>query len=115
MTDSVQSTGDPGPFVQALRDIERWLGTLVVLALFVSPFIAVVCWNDNWFVKIRVQHQYCNERIVTECRVTIDQPTHDCEFFTAPMGSKHCHYERVVIVDPWNQKNLYVHYAKMNE
>jgi hypothetical protein len=29
-------------------------------------------------------------------QVTIEQRPHDCEWGTAPLGEKHCHYERVI-------------------
>jgi len=38
-------------------------------------------------------------------RITIQSKPHDCEFMTAPMGSKNCHFEKVVSKVLWASRN----------
>jgi hypothetical protein len=53
-------------------------------------------------------------------RVEIEKKPHDCEFDTAPLGSKNCHYKAQVFVSnatdsPDRKKSLLVTYEKIQE
>jgi hypothetical protein len=53
-------------------------------------------------------------------RVTLDKIPHDCEFQTAPLGSKHCHYAAQVLVvpsedNPDKQKSVLVTYERIED
>lgn len=53
-------------------------------------------------------------------RVTVEKMPHDCEFETAPLGSKHCHYAAEVIVlqgadTPDGKKSIVVSYEKVED
>jgi len=58
---------------------------------------------------------------VSPKRVTVNKKPHDCEFSTAPMGSKHCHYEahaqRFPGTDspPYAEPSLWVFYEKIED
>ena len=99
-------------------DAECWwcgLAVLGVFALLVSPFVALF-WDVDAFVKLRVALQYGDKPFAHWPTVTIDKEPHDCDFMTAPIGIKHCHYERVVMAaPPWDRKRIEIHYAKFDE
>jgi hypothetical protein len=44
--------------------------------------------NWHWF--------YALEYDVESTQVMIERKPHDCEWSAAPIGEKHCHYERVI-------------------
>ena len=49
-------------------------------------------------------------------RVEVTKEPHDCEFATAPLGAKHCHYEsKVEVFNPDGNKWLLVTYDKVEE
>jgi hypothetical protein len=54
-------------------------------------------WNDIWDSKWRNAIYFG----VSQDQITIDKKLHDCEFLSAPLGSKHCHYDKVVQTVTW--------------
>ena len=99
-------------------DGECWwcgLAVLGLFALFALPFV-LLFWDTDPFVKLRVRVQYCRQPTLSQCGVFIDQQPHDCKFFTAPIGNKHCHYERAVMAaPPWDRTRIEIHYARIEE
>lgn len=62
--------------------------------------IAIVYWGDIpdiWNSKVR----YALSLGVTRDKITFQNKPHDCEFMTAPIGRKNCHYESVVEKVKW--------------
>jgi len=87
----------------------------LVLAIVALPPVALF-WDTEPFIKWRVALQYGNKPLAHWPTVTLDKQPHDCDFWTAPVGVKHCHYERVVIAaPPWNRQELSVHYARVDD
>lgn len=62
----------------------------VVLAAVVLFFV----WDTNWFG--RVWYSRANHVNYADTLVTLKP--HDCEFMSAPVGRKNCHYQAKVIV-----------------
>jgi hypothetical protein len=75
------------------------LKSLVISALAVVGLAFAAWWvlPDDWRVK------YAAEYMLNNDQVFIDRKPHNCEWATAPLGDKHCHYEKVVTV--FNRKN----------
>jgi hypothetical protein len=75
------------------------LKTLFTIGLLIVALAFAVWWMlpDDWRVK------YAAEYMLNNDQVFIDRKPHNCESATAPLGDKHCHYEKVVIV--FNRKN----------
>lgn len=48
---------------------------------------------DGWHSKLRYSIEYS----IPYDQVKIDQKAHDCEWETAPIGNKNCHYEAEVM------------------
>lgn len=64
-------------------------------AIAVIAVLAVAAWwlmPDNWRSKYAVRYQ------VEPDQVFIDQKPHNCDWLSAPLGDKHCHYDSVVMV-----------------
>jgi hypothetical protein len=62
--------------------------------------IAIVYWNDIpdiWNSKFR----FALSLHVTQDKITVQNKPHDCEFMSAPIGRKNCHYESVVEKVEW--------------
>jgi hypothetical protein len=45
---------------------------------------------------------YATDFSLSADKIVIDKKPHDCEFLTAPLGSKHCHYDKVVQKIQWS-------------
>jgi hypothetical protein len=46
-------------------------------------------WSNRW--------RYSLETDLKDATVSVAPIPHDCEFLTAPLGSKHCHYDKRVV------------------
>jgi hypothetical protein len=62
--------------------------------------IGVVAWmfvhDSDWVIRLYAENHYD----LTEDKVGISgNKPHDCEFITAPLGSKHCSYEREYLAE----------------
>lgn len=69
--------------------------SLVVKWLLGIAVLAVVAWwllPNDWRIK------YAAEYTLDTDQVTIDRKPHDCEWDSAPIGNKHCHYAELVTV-----------------
>jgi hypothetical protein len=70
----------------------RWIVGLACVAwagAYVAPWLFPA---SEWATKWR----YTFETDLWDASVVIDKQPHDCEFLTAPIGKKNCHYERLV-------------------
>jgi len=80
------------------RGFVKWRD-LSFLVLMTAPilwaFLALAPWFSPSSKGVYAIHNF----VVSESSVRfysfVDQP-HDCDFWTAPLGSKHCHYEPVI-------------------
>ena len=71
------------------------LWALFWLAVIAAGIIRLFFWNNPTVIGT-----WYDTRFSTNAPVNIeDTPHHDCEFMTAPIGEKHCHYERRVVVN----------------
>ena len=77
MNNYQRGEGDSGAFI----------GLLIVVG------IVVWIWQPQWLVK-----RWYSEGAR---QVSIAPKPHDCEFMTAPLGDKHCHYDKVIDKVMW--------------
>jgi hypothetical protein len=93
-----------GAIEKSLTEIERSIGTVagrwttpqILLILFLTywgPRALGDLWNDKWRYEM-----YYN---IAADAITIQEMPHDCEFLSAPLGNKYCHYERIVSIIRW--------------
>lgn len=73
-------------------------GSVVVLVVFV--FAGFALWDgvrdSDWLAKAQARSKYG----VTDSKIQIEGTRpHDCDFLTAPIGEKHCSYEREYLAD----------------
>jgi hypothetical protein len=73
--------------VRSIFVVLEWLFGIAILAL-------VVWWllPDDWRIK------YAAEYMLDPDQVAVERRPHDCEWNSAPLGDKHCHYEAMVTV-----------------
>jgi hypothetical protein len=70
------------------------LGWLLVCGMgaFFGGYVADALFpEDEWAIKWR----YSLETDLHDPMIVIEKHPHDCEFLTAPIGDKHCHYDRI--------------------
>ena len=85
----------------AVRNIEKaikdkWSSLQFIVAVFVILWVwdgVSAAWNSKW--------RYVLVEQVDSSKVTIDKRPHDCDFFSAPLGNKFCHYEKAVFTLMW--------------
>jgi len=87
--------------VEAINRVERaikekWSLGGVIFAGFCLVFLWSVA-KDMWYSKWRLGWAY---GVPTE-KIIIDKTPHDCDFFTAPIGRKHCSYDSEVTTIRW--------------
>jgi len=72
------------------------------VAIFWMVIIAVfIFWSDVWDSKLRYQLVYQ----VSSNKVTKEKKPSDCDFMTAPLGRKNCHYNKVVVKRMWGKSS----------
>ena len=89
----------------------------IVLWIAVAGYVLAVLWPylslDPQMIWYALKYQIPVERI------DITKKPHDCEFGTAPLGSKNCHYEATPFVlkgdGPGVKKSLLVTYEKVED
>ena len=85
--------------VALLVSIADYVKVLFIIGLVIVGLAFAAWWMlpDDWRVKYAAEYMLDNKQIV------IDRKPHSCEWATAPLGDKHCHYEKLVTV--FNRKN----------
>jgi uncharacterized membrane protein len=88
-----------------------WVGVAVWLLAAAWPYFSVAHPVGSWYAL--------TQGVPVE-RVSVEQVPHDCEFLTAPMGSKHCHYDAKIITlkgadTPDGKRSLVVTYERVEE
>jgi len=71
----------------------------------------VTCTGKVWHSKWRYALQYN----VNATEVQHQNQPHDCEFLTAPLGEKHCHYEPSVSTLRWATSTTGLPIASVDE
>lgn len=77
------------------RNQKEWSWLPLFLILVVAGVFSLS--DEAWHSKLRYAVQYGTDIH----KVTIGEEPYDCEFFSAPVGNKHCHYERSVSTVRW--------------
>ena len=67
-------------------------------ALLVTGLLGGIVWVGWWLLPDDSTTKYTFQYDVAKNHVTIDPKPHNCDWDSAPLGSKHCHYEKLVMV-----------------
>lgn len=101
--DSPPTSGKPSGSPRTLEPRRGGLGsTVVILGAVVVLVLGVVQIGGRaavWFApqsKWAYEWRYFGQTDLDGADFAITPQPHDCEFMTAPIGSKHCQYERQV-------------------
>ena len=86
------------------------LSSTVFYAICVAIALFFV-WDTVWFGRI----WYGMANHVVSRNVSLTPKPHDCEFLTAPIGEKHCHYEASVAVINNNPKRIEIDWSKVDD
>jgi uncharacterized membrane protein len=95
-----------GSFLHSLNTIfltiMRWLFGIAILTVIVWWLLP-----NDWRIK------YAAEYVLDSDHVTIEHKPYDCDWDSAPIGKKHCHYDAVVTI--YNQSgNVIEESGRMN-
>jgi hypothetical protein len=70
------------------------MGSALVAGML--AFLFFVLLDSVWVNRIRYAKQYS----VDMDRVFMEPKPHDCDFIKAPIGMKHCHFDKSVVTQP---------------
>jgi hypothetical protein len=86
-----QNPSQVATFVQGIKTI---FSTIVKWLIGIGIVAFIVWWllPDSWRIK------YASEYMIDSHQVVIDHKPYDCDWDSAPLGSKHCHYAAIVTV-----------------
>jgi hypothetical protein len=76
---------------------EKWSTVQWIVLILVGTFLWSLpgrIWHSRWRYK-----EFYN---IDDSKIHVDAVPHDCAFFSAPLGDKYCHYERVVQITRWS-------------
>ena len=77
----------------------RLAGKWLLYIAGVIFFLAVMLPKGAMWLFPESKVGYTMKYALADEEVIIDRKPHDCEWETAPLGAKHCHYEKVVQTD----------------
>ena len=75
------------------EQIGRTLGSLFVLGIVVVVIAVIITWFTPEADQLARQHHVSKDKVIIQ-----PQP-HGCDFDDAPLGNKHCHYQKSVDVE----------------
>jgi hypothetical protein len=104
----------------AWRRVRQRVIAAVQFMLWASIAILIISLLGPYLSLSPVKSWYALTNDVPAHRVEIDNEPHDCDFMTAPLGDKNCHYEARHFVlqgadTPDGKKSLLVSYEKVKE
>jgi hypothetical protein len=70
-----------------------WVWLLIIVAVIV--YFGGLFDSKWWW--------YSFDRSISKEKITIESKPHDCEFLTAPVGRKNCHYRKVIQTVEWSK------------
>jgi hypothetical protein len=80
----------PSPWYE---QIGRTLGSLFVLGIVVVIIAVIITWFTPEAEQLAGQYHVSKDKVV------IQPKPHGCDFDDAPLGNKHCHYEKSMDVE----------------
>lgn len=83
-------------FIEGVK-VLAGLGLFIWLVFWTPPWLS----DTNLFTKVQYALQY-GFRLDA---ITVEKKPHDCEYSTAPLGAKHCHYDAVVVSSSQRQRD----------
>jgi hypothetical protein len=74
-----------------MKDAGGWLflALVVVVIAYLAGITDTKWWYSNYL------------SVKDDSKIVIEKKPHDCEFMTAPLGRKNCHYDKVVATVKW--------------
>jgi hypothetical protein len=96
--------------VLATGKVVFWSGVFVLIVVGLWPYLSLDL-TKTW---------YALTNKVPVGQVEIEKKPHDCEFDTAPIGSKNCHYDSKILVlegteSPDRKRSVFVSYEKVDD
>jgi hypothetical protein len=93
--------------IQALAKAALWIGLIGLLLFAVRQYLSFDLTKTYFALANKVPVE----------RVKIEKKPHDCEFDTAPIGSKNCHYDAKVFIfkDGDGKRSLDVSYERVED
>ncbi len=89
--------------LQQKRD-NTWLRTIVGIGVVFVIGVLFVLFSHVWpLVFPESRWAYALAYDTDEKHVRIEPKPHDCDFLHAPLGDKHCHYEKAILVSRYGK------------
>jgi hypothetical protein len=106
--------------VSLWRRSRKQLAAAAKVVLWISVIVWILSGLWPYLSLDPVKSWYALNSLVPVARVEVEKRPHDCEFLTAPLGEKHCHYNAKAFVlsgadTPDGRKSLVVGYERVND
>ena len=101
-----------------IRLAGKWLLYIVGIIFFVSVLLPPIVEEGAMWLFPESKFGYTMEYNLPDDKVIIERKPYDCEWGTAPLGAKHCHYEKAVQTETDQQGKVtavYVSWQKVQD
>jgi hypothetical protein len=104
--------------VQRVKDSSKRHGsTIVKIDAFLLRVLGLVVLGLVVWVFLPAKTKYALEYETDSSNVIVEAKPHNCDWETAPLGAKNCHYEKNVIIskDATGKNNVYVTWDNLKD
>jgi hypothetical protein len=95
-----------------IRLLSKWVLYLFGLVLFFAVILPLVIEEGLMWLAPESRYGYAEKYHVNLTKVSVDPKPHDCEWGKAPIGSKYCHFEKIVLTDKNEHSEVTAVYVK---
>ena len=101
-----------------IRTLGKVFFTVICFAFFVSVVLPLVIEESLMWLAPESKFGYAVKYGLPDSKVSIEPKPHDCEWGKAPIGSKYCHFEKIVLTAK-NERGkvtaVYVNWEKVQD
>ena len=81
-----------------LETVSTFLASMLKILLVIGLIIGALALAARWLLPNDWRMKYAAQYMLSNDQVTIERKPHNCDWDSAPLGNKHCHYEAAVAV-----------------
>lgn len=82
-----------------IRLLGKWFFVLICFAFFFSVIVPLAVQEGAMWLAPESKFGYAAKYELADDKVFVQSKPHDCEWGKAPIGSKYCHFEKIVLTD----------------
>jgi hypothetical protein len=98
--------------------VSKSLFIMICFAFFFTVIVPLVVLEGAMWLTPESKFGYASKYGLPDNKVFVQSKPHDCEWGKAPIGSKYCHFEKIVLTDKNEQGKVtavYVNWEKVQD